>query len=145
LINIISGFEFFFRELVQNENILNSKLKEKYYNIKNGQYTNKGNFQNYDRIREFLKDEFNIDIETKLEPLELEWLQLLIYERHLLIHNGGLVDKDLMNLPFLSKLEVSGYSIGRRLWVESKHIDIAIKIVKKVGQIVEEYLKTLDG
>ncbi len=143
LINIISSFEYFFRELVLKEKIFDFAKRKKYYNIEKGQYTY--NFQRYDRIRDFLKNEFKIDIETKLELLDIEWLRLLIIERHLLIHNGGIIDKEFMDLlPSLSKLKVSGYSIGRRLWIESNHIDIAIKIVREIGNIVEEYLKTLD-
>ncbi len=80
-----------------------------------------------------------------MQQLEIDWLKLLLYERHLLIHNGGIIDKDFVDLDFLSELKVSGYSIGRRLWVESQHIDILIKIVREVGNNVEEYLKTLDG
>ncbi len=64
LIIVISGFEFFFRELILNEKILNHGHKEKYYNAEEGRF--KKNFQNYKVIKKFLKDEFGIDIETKL-------------------------------------------------------------------------------
>ncbi|MFQ6089684.1 MAG: hypothetical protein ACE5K0_12405 [Candidatus Methanofastidiosia archaeon] len=145
LVSVVSSFEFFFRELVLNKHILNSKRKSKYYSKFSGRFNKKMvNFQNYDRIRNFLQNEFKIDIEMKMEPLEIEWLKFIIAIRHLLVHNGGFVDKKFMKLiKSFSHLKDEGYSMGKHVGTGSIDINVGIKIILKMMKIVEEEVKKL--
>lgn len=143
LIGIISGLEFFFRELVLNENILESQKKQKYYSIANGKF--KGKFQNYKFIRKFLHDEFQIDIENLMTPLEIEWLKYLLMLRHIQTHNGGIIDKGFMDLiNNFSQLKVLEHSIGKWVSADSQTISSAIKIVENLKEIVENQVIKLD-
>lgn len=144
--SIVSSLEFFFRELVLNDHILNSIQKSRYYNKTTGKFVKlAGNFQNYNSIRDFLQNEFKIDIETKMTPLEIEWLKLIIMIRHLLTHNGGIIDNDFMNLiKSFSHLKVLEYTIGKNFWVNSEQIYAAKKVAQKVGEIVEDEVTKLD-
>lgn len=143
---IVSSFEFFFRELVLNEYILNSTQKSNYYKKTTGRFKKpNGNFQNYDSIRKFLINEFKIDIETVMKPLEIEWLKYIVMIRHILTHNGGIVDKDFMDLiGSFRLLKVQEYNVGSWFGANSETINIAKTIVQKVKEIVEEEVKKLD-
>lgn len=141
--SIVSSLEFFFRELVLNDYILDSQQKSKYYNKTTGRFTS---FQRYDNIGEFLQNEFKIDLETKITPLEVEWIRYIVMMRHVLTHNGGIVDKRFMDLiGSFSQLKVTEYySIGSLLDANHETIEVAKTTIQKVARIVEEEVKKMD-
>lgn len=140
--SIVSSLEFFFRDLVLNDYILDSQQKSKYYNKTTGKFIS---FQRYYEIEKFLRNEFKIDLETKITPLEVEWIQYILMVRHVLTHNGGIVDKKFMDLiGSFSQFKVTGYSIGSWLCADHEKIEVAKTTIQKVARIVEEEVKKMD-
>lgn len=129
--SVISGFEFFLRKFVDKEND-----EGKFYFKKKKRYKS---FQNYDNVNEFLKNKFEIDLDNELTPLEIDWLVLIFAIRHIITHNGEIIDeKFLEDIQRINTLSIPEYLEGHWFGCNHGHVNSAYTIVKKISGLIEK-------
>lgn len=138
LVKAVGNIENLLRRLA-----LRSSNKSKYYNAKRGRF--EYSFQRYDHLQKFINEEFGIDIDKELEPKEIDWFKFILACRHIIIHNGEIVDDDFMKVVnSLLTLPVSGYTIGTWFGANHDHVNAAYVVTKKIKNLVEKEVSKKD-
>jgi hypothetical protein len=115
----ISSFDGFGRELCR---IHSEKCP-------NGAKAGRTSFQNLTGANQNLKNLFNLDLRSGLDPDEWQKAVQAFQKRHLLSHKMGVVDNE-----YVLKTGDSSATVGRRISIEADEIRQLVRIVAKLAR-----------
>lgn len=103
-------------------------LSGKTFRVNDFQIIEKGNSHLYSSLGQ--------KYENWLTEKELTYMEIMFQRRHLLEHNGGIVDE-----KYLNKTSDSSYLIGQRIVVQQADVLNLLEIIRTVGSTIDKYGK----